>query len=157
MLVSAMKPQPPRADSGYAANAAATSGRAPSMKTAKPTKISAAPPQFGSTRCDFRSERRAADRHLRHLDVVECPAGERDRSGDARAIVRRRIHVAERTRRGAIRREREIHVDRRQARLRRPSATERSLPVTVPLAGKPAAGVTPIDNVADPVPDAGLT
>src|SRR5262245_29810931 len=48
MLVRTMKPQPARAAIGYAGNSAATSGRAPSMKVAKPTKVCAAPPQFGS-------------------------------------------------------------------------------------------------------------
>ncbi len=49
MFVSTMKPQPARVLWGTVGWSAATSVRAPSMKTAKPTKICAAPPQLGST------------------------------------------------------------------------------------------------------------
>ena len=49
------------------------------MNTAKPTKICAAPAAVRIDRRHFRAERRPADHHARHLDVVERPARERDR------------------------------------------------------------------------------
>ena len=47
MLVRIMKPQPPLVLRGNAGYAACTSGRAPSILTAKPTNTSARPPQCG--------------------------------------------------------------------------------------------------------------
>ena len=110
------------------------------MNTAKPTKICAAPPQLGSTGATSRAERRPADHHARHFDVVERPPGERHRTRHAGPVVGRRIDVAERVRRRSVRDERQGHVDRADGCSTAPVNANVIAPVTLPARRQPAGG-----------------
>ncbi len=156
MFVSTMKPQPALVFSGYVGYVPATSGRAPSMKTAKPTKICAAPPQFGSTGAV--SEPKAA----RHTDtcVISMSSSAQPVNGMA-PVTPVRLSAGVSTVPNGF-------CDVPLAKIVRltaigpgvfdvPVNVNEIAPATLPPFGNPVTDTTLIVRFAGPLPDAGLT
>ena len=125
------------------------------MNTPKPTKISAAPPQFGSTGATSAPKGGAANRHAGDFDIVQRPTREGHRTGHTGATLGRCVHVP--TGAVVVRSVSRVSVTAIGGRRHRARERHDDVPLTVPLGGRPAAGVTLIDSVPDSLPDAGVT
>jgi hypothetical protein len=126
------------------------------MKTAKPTKISAAPPQLGSTGAT------SAPKAARQIDtrVTSMSSSAHPVKGMAPVTPVRLSDGVSTTPKGCALVPFGMSVSVTviaSVVFTAPVSETATVPVTVPPGGRPADGATLIDSEDDPVPDAGLT